>query len=355
MKRSLAIVVNHFPGEGRLSGLVSFAKALVPALAGLREVTVYSGSRDKATFECADQVCCVRVHPFFWFRVWRELRGDTEDILILSGIHSPLMLMAVTWLMRFGGIRNKRVVYVQAVTLDRQLAVREARFLVRSMSKVAFLNPFEARRAAAVLAGAVYLKSGIDAGMLGNRSEKKVGAPMRIGFFGHLNEVKGADRLPSILGQIGASNWDCVIAGSGQLSTHLDSWVAAHGTPVQLFGYLKDPFELLRSCDLLVAPFRQSNTVLGISQVVLEALALGIPVVGSNVEAISAVIVDGSNGLLCDSDEQIADALGQLIVDEEMRNVLSAGARETASQYSIQQTALEIIGILEAAPAGNAV
>lgn len=74
MKHSVAIIVNHFPGKGRLSGFVSFAEELVPALARLREVTVYCGSRHKAMFECAGRVCCVRVHPALNCKV------DTVDV-----------------------------------------------------------------------------------------------------------------------------------------------------------------------------------------------------------------------------------------------------------------------------------
>ncbi len=346
MKR-LAVVINHFPGEGRLSGLVSFARALIPALARSHHVTVFSG-QSAAPFDTgAVKLELVGISPLFWFRVWRRIGHDFDGILVLSGIHSPRWLKLVARFLKYSKLPRERIVFVQAVTLDRQLDASQANELLGMVSAVAFLNPFEAQRAKAVLPGACYLKSGIDVAALGHRSSKPAGAPIRIGFFGHLNKVKGADRLRGIVDRIPPGNWECVIAGSGVLSDELNAWMPGGQGNISLHGYLQDPFALLRTCDLLVAPFSQSNTVLGISQVVLEALALGIPVVGTNTEAIASVVRDNYNGRLDDTEEGMARALHDFIINEVMRNEFSGHAVEIAAEYSIERTAQDLIDMLK--------
>lgn len=345
--KKLALVINHFPGQGRLSGLVSFAKALVPVLAMQLELTVFTGQATNMVAIDGVPVHVVSVRPFFWFRVWRRVEQSYDGIIVLSGVHSPGWLRVVLAFMGSSGSRSSKTVFVQAVTLDRELQPALARKLGSVARNVAFLNPFEARRARNHLSKAVYLRSGIDQRKLGCRPRRVEGAPVRVGFLGHLNRVKGADRLPAILEGMRAVQWEAVIAGTGEFAAGLQSW-AARWPHVKMEGYLADPFMLLRTCDLLLAPFQQSNTVLGISQVVLEAQALGIPVVGTRVEAISAIVNDGENGILDDTDEGLSIGLSRLIVDESLRSEMSHRAAERASRYSIDRTARELIDMLSA-------
>ena len=83
--------------------------------------------------------------------------------------------------------------------------------------------------------------------------------------------------------------------------------------------------EVLSQADVFVLP-----TVLesfGIAA--LEARCAGVPVVARTQSGVSEFIKDGVEGLLASSDEEMADRITRLIVDEELRNSIAAYNRST--------------------------
>jgi glycosyltransferase involved in cell wall biosynthesis len=61
----------------------------------------------------------------------------------------------------------------------------------------------------------------------------------------------------------------------------------------------------------------------------LEAQASGVPVVARNFGGVSACIVDGVSGFLCDpaDENSFARALNAMVQDDALRRTLSASAR----------------------------
>jgi glycosyltransferase involved in cell wall biosynthesis len=70
----------------------------------------------------------------------------------------------------------------------------------------------------------------------------------------------------------------------------------------------------------------------GVSTTVLEAMATGIPVVATDVGALSEVVVDGVSGRLVASldDAAMAEAVGALLDDAQMRTRMGAASRQLA-------------------------
>ncbi len=65
--------------------------------------------------------------------------------------------------------------------------------------------------------------------------------------------------------------------------------------------------------------------------VLLEAFALGLPAVASNVGGVPEVLVEGYSGFLCDRDDPdtMAWRILQLAGDDALRATMGANARET--------------------------
>jgi glycosyltransferase involved in cell wall biosynthesis len=93
-----------------------------------------------------------------------------------------------------------------------------------------------------------------------------------------------------------------------------------------------DTLALMAACDLFVL----NSTVEGFPHVVLEALALGLPVIATAVGGTPEVIRDGETGVLIQpGDEQaLASAVARLLASPEERRRLGENGRLAAGQLS---------------------
>jgi glycosyltransferase involved in cell wall biosynthesis len=73
--------------------------------------------------------------------------------------------------------------------------------------------------------------------------------------------------------------------------------------------------------------------------VFLEAMAAGVPVIGSNVGGITELIRDEENGLLArvDDAEHLAQQINRLLGDSALSRRLIAGGHNTAQQFTVQR------------------
>lgn len=88
---------------------------------------------------------------------------------------------------------------------------------------------------------------------------------------------------------------------------------------------------LAQSKDILINTTNYDNLPVS----VLEAMALGLPVVSTNVGGIPYIITDKQNGLLVNADDVVAmtTAITLLLSDDSMADDISKNAREYAAQY----------------------
>ncbi len=84
-----------------------------------------------------------------------------------------------------------------------------------------------------------------------------------------------------------------------------------------------------------------ASTIEGLSQSLLEAMALGVPVIATRVGGNPELIQNGQNGLLFDNNDiaTLTKHIQQLIEKPEMRKMLAAHGRKTALEdFSIEKT-----------------
>jgi glycosyltransferase involved in cell wall biosynthesis len=90
--------------------------------------------------------------------------------------------------------------------------------------------------------------------------------------------------------------------------------------------------EVARALDeatCLVLPSRSE----GLGRVIIEAFLRGRPVVAMRVGGIRDVVEDGLNGILVDSDDELADALVRVLGDRRLAERLGAAARASAERW----------------------
>ena len=126
-----------------------------------------------------------------------------------------------------------------------------------------------------------------------------------------------------------------LIAGEGDEEPRLRTLVAelGCGERVRLLGYRADVTELYQALDVFALSSRRE----GLPNVLLEAMALEVPVVATRIAGVPKLIDDENNGLLIQpgSVDELTDALERLLRDGELRKRLARAGRETiAARYS---------------------
>lgn len=152
-----------------------------------------------------------------------------------------------------------------------------------------------------------------------------------IGAVGRLSAEKGFDLLIRAVDQLLRRNYDVelVIVGEGDQETALQTLITELGRQerMRLLGYRSDLRYLYEAMDV----FALSSYREGLPNVVLEALALEVPVVATRVAGIPRLIRDGENGLLVEPGmvEDLTRALADLLPDADRRLRLRQAGRAT--------------------------
>jgi sugar transferase (PEP-CTERM/EpsH1 system associated) len=157
-----------------------------------------------------------------------------------------------------------------------------------------------------------------------------------IGTVGRMEEVKDQENLATAFISIVTGDPEMkkklrlVMIGSGSLLNTIKMKLDKEDcTGVSwLPGTREDTPELLRELDIFVLPSRAE----GISNTILEAMAIGLPVVATNVGGNSELVVDGETGFLVprNNPQALAEAIVRYINNPELRGQHAKNARERA-------------------------
>ena len=168
-----------------------------------------------------------------------------------------------------------------------------------------------------------------------------VGAPLIVSV-GRLRAKKGLDNLIdacALLRQRGQA-FACEIVGYGEEQARLQAQIDRLGLTdqVRLVGKLarEQVIERYAHAAVYVQPSRiaADGDRDGIPNVLLEAMAMGLPVVASRVSGIPELVGDGDNGLLVEADQPaaLADAITRLLKQPALCASLGCRARATVTE-----------------------
>lgn len=159
-----------------------------------------------------------------------------------------------------------------------------------------------------------------------------------VGTVGWLLPVKG----PIYLLQAMTGVWEnhpearLLFVGKGDLERDLkrEAFRMGAGNKVTFLGWREDTTEIMQVLDIFVLPSLNE----GMGRVLVEAMAAGKPLVGSNTGGIPDLIKHGENGLLVrpkDVDGFCA-AIKELLDNEEMRHNMGKAGKRMARKFSIE-------------------
>ena len=177
------------------------------------------------------------------------------------------------------------------------------------------------------------------------RSESQ--ARRTVAFVGRLIPLKRVDGLLTAIAAI--EGVGLVIVGDGPDREALERLALALGLEhrVQFTGAIDQDkvAAILAECFALVL----NSTTENCPHVVLEAMAMGLPVIATRVGGIPELVEDGVSGLLIDpiGEGQLHAAIKRLLDDERLRMLLTTGALETSRRFSWSANAEAVANVLE--------
>ena len=173
---------------------------------------------------------------------------------------------------------------------------------------------------------------------------------IRISFIKHLRPKYGPDYLIKAMALILAEHKDVelVMVGAGEMKNDLIQLAKSLNIADQISLIGPIPHQrvslLLSQTDIFVMPSIFHNETFGVAAV--EAQAMGIPVVATNVGGVPEAVVHGVTGILVEpkSEQQLADAILTLIENPELRMQMGkAGRQHVLDKYdwNVNVTAME--------------
>ena len=157
---------------------------------------------------------------------------------------------------------------------------------------------------------------------------------------GRLNPQKNFSLFLDIASQLTArfSDLHFLLAGDGPEEKMLREKAATLGLSdrVTFSGYVADTRQVYLAADVLLMPSRYE----GLPMTLLEAMAMGLPVVASQLDGIAEVIGDGREGFLAPSDDAslFVERISALLQDASLSSRLAKNARaKIEASFSVER------------------
>lgn len=188
--------------------------------------------------------------------------------------------------------------------------------------------------------------NGIDTAQVVDRSNEPLGDDLERAFSSDGLKVIAMGRLAKQKGHVYLlrafhlvqQEFPCrlYILGEGEEKENLESLAQGLGVSdsVHFLGWHANPFAILRRCDFFVL----SSLWEGFPNVILEAMALGLPVVATDCPSGPAEVLDGGEyGILVPPGDEVAlsNALRAMMADKDLCSRFSQKSRERASHFSL--------------------
>jgi len=204
----------------------------------------------------------------------------------------------------------------------------------------------------------VVIKNGIDVHYFSREntagiSKESLGLPkdkLIVTSVANLRYEKGYDFLIEVISKLRGrfEPLHFVWVGAGELKEHLTEKLLQAGTfdKVTMLGYRKDVRSILANTDIFALPSREE----GMPRCLMEAMAMSLPCVATNVGGTAEVIEQGISGFLSDFGdvEAFSSNLKRLVDSAELRQKIAIAARKRIiDHFNIEVIAKQYIKLFE--------
>jgi glycosyltransferase involved in cell wall biosynthesis len=187
----------------------------------------------------------------------------------------------------------------------------------------------------------IHIPNGVNVDRIQPKSSYGTAGSLNILYTGRLHSSKGLEVLLEALALLPqAPTWHCALVGTGPAHAALVQRTVALGLQKQVTftGELADVSPYLEQADVFVLPSRTE----GISNALLEAMAAGLPCVGTDNAGNRRILTHGETGLLValDDAEALTDSLASLLANARLRERLGrAGRHLVETRFNVTRVA----------------
>ncbi len=204
----------------------------------------------------------------------------------------------------------------------------------------------EVLRAKGYAKAAPIVPFGVDTGAFLPRpaTDTRSDRPLTIGYIGRMLPGKGLNVLTDALEKLKGEKWQLLVVGDGPEREGFEErlraaalWHRAEFTGAINFAQVPGYFHQM---DVMVIPTQTTKRIREqFGRVIVEAMASGVPVIGSTCGAIPEVIGDAGLVFPEGDADALAGALKRMLTDEELRRGLAVAGLARVKQYSWERVA----------------
>lgn len=151
---------------------------------------------------------------------------------------------------------------------------------------------------------------------------------------GELNDNKNHETIIKAIAKLDRSDISYIICGRGEKEEYLKNLARELGVDLRLLGFRNDITEICKCSDIFAFPSKRE----GLGLAALEAMASGLPVVGSHIHGIADYLFDDRTGFGCrptDADVFSKNILN-LIENENLRKNIGRNNIEEVLKFDIK-------------------
>ena len=179
------------------------------------------------------------------------------------------------------------------------------------------------------------IHNGVDLDAL-NPLPIQIQTPPRLIFAGRLMKQKNPLQIVRTLAKLQDLDWEFVFLGDGPLRADLEAEIARHSLQdrISLLGWVT-PDEVISwfaKSDILFMPSLSE----GLPVVGVQALAMGLALVVSNIGGFVDLVDEGKNGFLVNNTEDYETHLRRLLLDAEELLAFRKASRQKAEEFSLE-------------------
>ena len=225
-------------------------------------------------------------------------------------------------------------------TIDRWLAKEAQKVILLSQSLISRANKLRCERSKIVV-----IPSGVDSKHFNPerydvkkqareiKNQLNINDEIVVGYVGRLYPAKGLDYLLRAVKELQGkySNIIVLMVGDGALRNRLEAMARDLGVKSIFVGWQRDAAPYYALMDVFALP----SFFEGLPNVILEAMAMKIPVVATEVGGNPDILSNGENGFLVPVRDvrQLALALEKLIADETLRTQMGTVNRQKIEEH----------------------